>query len=60
MGFTQREYWDLKCWTEFEFWIYEGREFQTYERENTNIFRYTFVFLNEVLENTTGNFDDEL
>ena len=27
LGFIQRKYWALKCWTEFEFWIYEGREF---------------------------------
>ena len=40
LGFIQRKYWDLKCWTEFEFWIYDGREFQMDEPENTNIFRY--------------------
>ena len=39
LGFIQRKYWALKCWTEFELWIYEGREFQT---ENTNVFRYIF------------------
>ena len=38
--FIQRKYWDLKCWNEFEFLIYEGREFQTNEPENTNVFRY--------------------
>jgi len=31
MGFIQRKFWDLKCWTEFELWIYEGREFQVDE-----------------------------
>ena len=40
MVFIQRKYCHLKCWTEFEFWIYEGREFQTDEPENTNVFRY--------------------
>ena len=40
MGFIQRKYRDLKCWTEFEFWICEGREFQIDEPENTNVFRY--------------------
>ena len=40
-GCIQRKYWDLKCWTEFEFWIYEGGEFQMDEPENTNVFRYT-------------------
>ena len=39
MGFIQLKYWDLKCWTEFEFWIYEEREFQMDEPENTNVFR---------------------
>ena len=38
--FIQRKYWDLKCWIEFEFWIYEGREFQMDEPDNTNVFRY--------------------
>ena len=32
----------LKCWTEFELWIYEGSVFQTDEPEHTNVFRYTF------------------
>ena len=40
MVFIQRKYCDLKCWTEFEFWIYEGRQFQLDEPENTNVFRY--------------------
>ena len=40
LGFTQRKYWALKSWTEFELWIYEGSEFQTDESENTNVFRY--------------------
>ena len=40
MGFIYRKYWDLKGWTEFEFWIYEGRDFQMDEPENTNVFRY--------------------
>ena len=39
-GFIQHKYWDLKCWTEFEFWIDEGREFQMDEPENTNVFLY--------------------
>ena len=40
MGFIQLKYWDLKCWTEFEFWIHEGREFQMVEPETTSVFRY--------------------
>ena len=40
MWFIQRKYWDPKYWTELEFWIYEGREFQIDEPENTNVFRY--------------------
>ena len=38
VGVTQGKYWALKCWTEFELWMYEGSEFQT--DENTNVFRY--------------------
>ena len=30
----------MKCWIDVEFWIYEGREFQTDEPENINVFRY--------------------
>ena len=25
LDFTQRKYWYLKCWTEFELWIYEDK-----------------------------------
>ena len=39
-SFTQRKYWALTWWTEFELWIYEGSEFQTDEPEHTNVFRY--------------------
>ena len=40
LGVTQRKYWALNWWAEFELWIYEGSEFQTDEPENTNVFRY--------------------
>jgi len=40
LEFTQRKYRALQCWTEFELWIYEGREFQTDEPKHTNIFWY--------------------
>ena len=45
LGFIQRKYRDLKCWTEFEFWICEGRVFQMDEPENTNVFRYISKYM---------------
>ena len=38
LWFIQRKYWDLKCWSEFEIWIYEGRVFQM--DAPGNVFRY--------------------